>query len=124
ERWFGLIQKYRITNFTAAPTTYRMLMADADAAKHYDLSSWRHAVSAGEPLPSDTLEALARHFGIRPLDGIGMTECMVYCFNMVGGRIKPGSCGRPGPGAVIELLDGDLQPVPHGQDGVLCVRRD
>src|SRR5262249_55396930 len=31
-RWFGLFQKYRITNFTASPTTYRMLMAEADAA--------------------------------------------------------------------------------------------
>jgi acetyl-CoA synthetase len=124
ERWFALFQKYRITNFTAAPTTYRMLMAEADAAKHYDLSSWRHGVSAGEPLPADTLEAVRRHFGITVLDGIGMSECMVYCFNMVDAPLKPGSCGRPGPGTVIELLDDDLQPVPPGQDGVLCVRRD
>ncbi|MCI0738454.1 MAG: AMP-binding protein [Gemmataceae bacterium] len=124
ERWFALFQKYRITNFTAPPTTYRMLMAQADAAKHYDLSSWRHAVSAGEPLPADTLEAIRRHFRVQPLDGIGMSECMVYCFNMVGSELKPGSCGRPAPGTVIELLDEDLKPVPESQEGVLCVRRD
>jgi acyl-coenzyme A synthetase/AMP-(fatty) acid ligase len=124
ERWFALFQKYRITNFTAPPTTYRMLMADADAARHHDLSSWRHAVSAGEPLPSDTLDALSRHFGITPLDGIGMSECMVYCFNIIGSHVKPGSCGRPAPGTAIGLLDDDLRPVPQGQDGVLCVRRD
>jgi acyl-coenzyme A synthetase/AMP-(fatty) acid ligase len=124
ERWFALFQRYRISNFTAPPTTYRMLMADADAAKHYDLSSWRHAVSAGEPLPSDTLNALSHQFGIAPLDGIGMSECMVYCFNAIGSRVKSGSCGRPAPGTVIELLDDDLLPVPQGQDGVLCVRRD
>jgi acetyl-CoA synthetase len=123
-RWFGLFQKYRITNFTAPPTTYRMLMAQGEAARQYDLSSWRHGVSAGEPLPSDTLDAIRRHFGITPLDGIGMTECMVYCFNMVGAALKPGSCGRPGPGTVIELLDDDLKPVAAGQEGVLCVRRD
>jgi acetyl-CoA synthetase len=124
ERWFALFQKYRISNFTAPPTTYRMLMAAADAAKHYDLSSWRHGVSAGEPLPADTLEAIRRHFGFTPLDGIGMSECMVYCFNMLGAPLYEGSCGRPGPGTVIELLDDDLQPVPAGKDGVLCVRRD
>jgi acyl-coenzyme A synthetase/AMP-(fatty) acid ligase len=124
ERWFGLFQKYRITNFTAPPTVYRMLMAAADAARPYDLSSWRHAVAAGEPLPPDTWEAIHRHFHVRPLDGIGMTECMVYCFNMVGMPIKPGSCGRPGPATVIELLDDDLKPVPTGTEGVLCVRRD
>ncbi len=123
-RWFELFAKYRITNFTAPPTTYRMMMAEAEAARHYDLSSWRHAVAAGEPLPADTLDAIQRHFGVRPLDGIGMSECMVYCFNMVGMPVKPGSCGRPGPGTVIELMDESMQPVPVGAEGVLCVRRD
>lgn len=124
EAWFRLFQKYRITNFTAPPTTYRMMMAEADAAKRYDLSSWRHAVSAGEPLHADTLGAIRTHFGVTPLDGIGMTECMVYCFNMVGAPLKRGSCGRPGPGTVIDLLDDNLRPGAPGADGVLCVRQD
>src|SRR5438270_2824396 len=59
-RWFALFEKYRISNFTAPPTTYRMLMAQAEAAKRHDLSGWRHGVSAGEPLPADTLEAIRR----------------------------------------------------------------
>jgi benzoate-CoA ligase family protein len=124
ERWFALIQKYRITNFTAPPTTYRMMMAAAPAAKRFDMSCWRHAVSAGEPLPADTLETIQRQFGVTPIDGIGMTECMVYCFNRVGMPLKPGSCGRPGPGTVIELMDENMQPVPVGVEGVLCLRRD
>jgi acyl-coenzyme A synthetase/AMP-(fatty) acid ligase len=124
QRWFKLIEKYRITNFTAPPTTYRMLMAEADAASHHDLSSWRHGVSAGEALPADTLAAIRRTFGVNVLDGIGMTECMVYCFNMVGTDLRAGSCGRPGPGTHIELVDDNMRPVPPGQDGVLCVRRD
>jgi acyl-coenzyme A synthetase/AMP-(fatty) acid ligase len=124
EHWFGLFQKYRISNFTAPPTVYRMLTAAAEAARHFDLSAWRHAAAAGEPLPPDTSEAVQRHFGVRPLDGIGMSECMVYCFNMAGMAVKPGSCGRPGPGTVIELMDDDLKPVPAGAEGVLCVRRD
>src|SRR5207244_3587458 len=81
ERWFGLCQRYRISNFTATPTVYRLLMGEADVAKRYDLSSWRHAVSAGEPLPADTFQALQRQFGINVLDGLGMSECMVYAFN-------------------------------------------
>jgi acyl-coenzyme A synthetase/AMP-(fatty) acid ligase len=124
QTWFRLFQKYHITNFTAPPTVYRMLLAQADGSKHCDLSSWRHGVSAGEALPADTLAGLQKHFGVTVLDGIGMTECMVYCYNMVGQPLKPGSCGRPGPGTHIELLDDDLNPVPDGQPGVLCVRRD
>jgi acetyl-CoA synthetase len=123
-KWFALWEKYRISNFTAPPTTYRMLMAEADAAKKHDLTSWRHGVSAGEPLPADTLEAIRRHFKVNVLDGIGMSECMVYCFNMVDAPLRVGSCGRPAPGTVIELVDDDLRPVPVGQEGVLCVRRD
>jgi acetyl-CoA synthetase len=124
EHWFALFHKYRITNFTAPPTIYRMMMAAAGAANRFDMSCWRHAVSAGEPLPADTLEAIERQFGITPIDGIGMTECMVYCFNHVGTPLKPGSCGRPGPGTKIELMDDEMRPVPAGVEGVLCLRRD
>ncbi len=122
--WFALFARYRITNFTAPPTVYRMLAAEGDAARPHDLSSWRHAVSAGEPLPADTLHAVRRTFGVSPLDGIGMSECMVYCFNAAGAPVKPGSCGRPGAGTTIEQHDEAGQPVGPGEDGVLCVRRD
>ena len=123
-RWFDLIQNQRITNFTATPTVYRMLMAAADRAGEFDLSCWRHAVSAGEPLPADTLSVIQQHFGVTPLDGLGMSECMVYCFNLVGLPTRAGSCGHPGPGTVIELMDDDLKPVPPDTEGVLCIRRD
>lgn len=124
ERWFALFGKYRITNFTGTPTVYRMLMAEAKAAKHHDLSSWRHGVSAGEPLPADTFDAIRRSFGVTVLDGIGMSECMVYSFNRKNTPIRPGSCGQAGPGTTIAVLDDDLQPVAEGDEGVLCVRRD
>jgi acetyl-CoA synthetase len=124
ERWFALIQKYRVTTFTAPPTVYRMLTAQAEAARRYDLSSWRHAVSAGEPLPADTFQAARQHLSVSILDGLGMSECMVYAFNRAGTPPRPGSCGLPGPGIVLDLLDEDLRPVPAGQEGVLCVHRD
>lgn len=124
DRWFALFEKYRITNFTGTPTIYRMLTAQAEAGRRHDLSSWRHGVSAGEPLPADTLAAIQRAFRVTVRDGIGMSECMVYCFQRVDSSVIPGSCGQPGPGTVIDLLDENLQPVPTGTPGVLCVRRD
>src|SRR4029453_1682300 len=45
-------------------------------------------------------------------------------FNMVGMPLRQGSCGRPGPGTVIELMNEELQPVAAGEEGVLCLRRD
>ncbi|MBI1902435.1 MAG: acyl-CoA synthetase, partial [Planctomycetia bacterium] len=112
--WFGLIARHRITNFTGTPTVYRMLVGDA-AVGQADLSSLRHGVSAGEPLPPDTIASVERAMGFTPLDGIGMSECMVYCFNMVGSTMLAGSCGRPGPGCDIRLMDDHMQEVPVGE---------
>lgn len=123
-KWRELFQRYRITNFTAPPTMYRMMMADSAGPIDGECASWRHASSAGEPLPADTLSAMARQYGVTPFDGIGMTECMVYCFNTIGMPVRAGSCGRPGPGTVIELMDERMQPVGNNEEGVLCVRRD
>lgn len=120
--WFQLIEKYRITNLVATPTIYRMLTAEKRITQAR-LESLRHGTSAGEPLPPDTLRAVERLLGFTPLDGIGMSESMVYCFNMVGMPVKPGSCGRPAPGTDIRLLDEELREVPRGEEGVLCVRR-
>ncbi len=120
--WLRLIEKYRITNFVGTPTVYRML-AGCDRIARADLSSLRHGVSAGEPLPADTISTVKERLGFVPLDGIGMSECMVYCFNMVGEEPVPGSCGRPAPCCDIRLMDEDMNEVPVGTDGVLCLRR-
>jgi acyl-coenzyme A synthetase/AMP-(fatty) acid ligase len=57
------------------------------------------------------------------LDGIGMSECMVYCFNRTGGTVKPEVAAGPA-GTVIEVMDAEMRPVADGEEGVLCVRRD
>lgn len=120
--WFDLIERKRITNFVGTPTIYRMLTAHA-AETGSRITSLRHGVSAGEPLPADTIEAVRRGLGFTVLDGLGMSECFVYCFNRAGDDVLPGSCGRPGPGLDIRLLDDALREVPMGDEGVLCVRR-
>ncbi|MCE9552645.1 MAG: acyl-CoA synthetase [Planctomycetes bacterium] len=120
--WRRLIAKYQISNFVGTPTIYRMLVADTANAD--SLASLRHGVSAGEPLPPDTISSVRSVLGFAPLDGIGMSECMVYCFNRLGDDVLPGSCGRPAPGCDIRLVDEELCDVPDGQEGVLVVRRD
>jgi acyl-coenzyme A synthetase/AMP-(fatty) acid ligase len=120
--WFRLIERHRITNFVGTPTIYRMLIAH-EGVVQARLASLRHGVSAGEPLPPDTIDAVRRHLGFEPLDGIGMTECMVYCFNMLGFGTRRGSCGRPAPGCDIRLMDEEMREVPDGEEGVLCLRR-
>ncbi|MBX9789305.1 MAG: AMP-binding protein [Pirellulales bacterium] len=120
--WFELVERYGVTNFVGTPTMYRMLIADREFSQA-KLGSLRHGTSAGEPLPPDTLLAIRDTLGITPLDGIGMSECMVYCFNAAGDEVVPGSCGRPAPGCDVRLMNDQLQEVAIGEEGVLCVRR-
>lgn len=122
-RWFELFQRYRISNFTATPTAYRHLLAAAELGAEYDLSWWRHGVSCGEPLPAETFQGVQRHFRVTLFDGLGTTECPVYCSSLVPCPVRAGSCGRPGAATVIKLMDGDLRPVAEGAEGILCVRR-
>ncbi len=122
QAWLDFIAKHRITNFVATPTIYRMLTAH-EGIRQADLSSLRHGVSAGEPLPADTIESVQELMGFTPLDGIGMSESMVYCFNMKGFEVLPGSCGRAAPGCEIKLMDEEGNEVPEGEEGVMCVRR-
>jgi len=47
---------------------------------------------------------------------------MVYLSNQRGMKIKPGSCGRPQPGKICEIVDHYGKPVPQGEPGILAVK--
>lgn len=123
EVWLGLLAEHRVTSFVGTPTIYRMLLT-VEGARRGELSTLARGTSAGEPLPADTLVQVRERFGFHPLDGIGMSECMVYAHNRIGETPAPGSCGRAGRGLVLEVMDDDMKPLPAGVPGVLCLRRD
>jgi benzoate-CoA ligase family protein len=123
ERWFELLEKYKITNLASVPTCYRMFITVKNTEKKYDLSSLNHCVSAGEPLNPEVIKKWRDMFGLEIYDGIGMTEIMVYLSNFKGMKVKPGSCGKPQPGHVCAIVDHDGKPLPVGEPGVLAVKK-
>jgi benzoate-CoA ligase family protein len=122
ERWFELLEKYKITNLASVPTAYRMFVAVKDAEKKYDLSNLWHCISAGEPLNPQIIKEWKRRFHLDIYDGIGMTEIMVYLSNFEGMEVKPGSCGRPQPGKTCAIVNHRGKIVPQGDQGVLAVK--
>jgi acyl-[acyl-carrier-protein]-phospholipid O-acyltransferase/long-chain-fatty-acid--[acyl-carrier-protein] ligase len=72
------------------------------------------------------------HFGIRPLEGYGATECApvvavnIFDFrgpgiHQVGGRL--GTIGHPLPGMTVRIVDPDTgAPLPTGTPGMLLVK--
>jgi acyl-coenzyme A synthetase/AMP-(fatty) acid ligase len=101
-----------------------MFVTIKDAENKYNLSSLRHCISAGEPLNPEVIKEWKQRFGLEIYDGIGMTEVMVYLSNMYDMDIKPGSCGRPQPGKICDIIDDDGNPCPPMEPGMLSIKRD
>lgn len=123
ENMFKVIGQHRPTLFFCVPTLYASMLAIYDQTKP-DMSSLRHCVSAGEPLPEDLYHRWRAATGLDILDVIGSTE-MLHVF--IGNRpddIRPGTCGRPVAGYDIRLVDEDWRDVPEGEMGNLMVRGD
>jgi acetyl-CoA synthetase len=122
EKWFELIERHRITNLASVPTCYRMFLQVQDFEKKWDLSSLRHCISAGEPLNPEVVVEWKSILGLEILDGIGMTECMVYLSNLKGMPVKAGSCGKPQPGHVCSIVDNNGDSLDTREEGTLAIK--
>ncbi len=115
-----MFAKYKITTFCAPPTMYRMLIKQ-DLSR-YDLSSIRHATTAGEALNPEVFYQFEKATGLRIAEGFGQTEMTLGIANLLGTQLKPGAMGKPVPGYGIDLVDSDGNPVPDGVNGEIVIR--
>ncbi len=122
EKILPMFAKYGITTFCAPPTMYRMLIKQ-DLSR-FDLSSIRHATTAGEALNPEVFYQFEKATGLRIAEGFGQTEMTLGIANLIGTRLKPGAMGKPIPGYGIDLLDPAGQPVPDGIAGEIVIRTD
>jgi 2-aminobenzoate-CoA ligase len=113
------VERHRITVLATAPTAYRAMVPNLEAAK---ISSLRACVSAGETLPKATWDAVHEASGIRLIDGIGSTEMLHIFISAAGDEIRAGTTGRTVAGYVAEVQDQDGRPVPDGELGRLAVK--
>ena len=102
-RRFELVERYRVTVFCAAATELRRLVLQDVSG--LDLSALRLAVSAGESVNPEIIDAWKRLTGVDLLDGYGQTETLMTVLNYPGMPVKPGSMGRPLPGVEAAVID-------------------
>ncbi len=121
EERFRLIEELGVTVLCQAPTEYR-LMAKLEGIGRHDLSSVRHAVSAGEPLNPEVIKAFGDAFGFTIRDGYGQTENTLLVGNFPGTAIRPGSMGLPSPGHEVAVIDEDGRELPPGEEGDIALR--
>src|SRR4029079_16944171 len=111
---YAVIERHRPTLFFSVPTNYGMLLAHTREGRDFDLSSIRHAVSAGEALPPALFERFKARFGVEILDGIGSTEILHIFISNRPGDIRPGSSGRIVEGYEARIVDEDGRDVRPG----------
>jgi acetyl-CoA synthetase len=114
-----LFAKYGITTFCAPPTIYRFLIRDDLSG--YDLSSIRHASTAGEAMNPEVFNRFREATGLSIMEGFGQTETSILVGNFVGMSPKIGSMGKPNPGFKVQLLKHDGTPAGTGEPGEICI---
>ena len=117
-----LFAQYNITTFCAPPTMYRMFIKE-DLSK-YDLSSIKHATTAGEALNPEVFRQFEAQTGLQIYEGFGQTETTLSIGNLIGNKQKIGSMGKPTPIYDLVLVDQDGNEVARGENGEICIRAD
>lgn len=124
DRWYKILQDYKVTVWYTAPTAIRMLMAEhIDVVRQYDLSHLRHMASVGEPLNPEGITWGLKAFGLAFHDTWWQTELgAISISNFPCLDIKPGSMGKPIPGLKAAIMDDDGKELPPGEEGNICLK--
>ncbi|KPN28918.1 acetyl-coenzyme A synthetase [Halolamina pelagica] len=122
DEFLSVMAEEGVTRLCAVPTQYRMF-TQTDLSQ-YDLDLVE-ALSAGEPLNREPIEAIQDAYGITPRDGYGQTETVALVTNYPGIDVKEGSMGKPTPGLGTTIIDTQAETeVEQGEIGEIAVPVD
>jgi acyl-[acyl-carrier-protein]-phospholipid O-acyltransferase/long-chain-fatty-acid--[acyl-carrier-protein] ligase len=127
-----LVRGHKLTFLLATPTFLQLYLRGCSAE---DFGSLRVVMTGAEKLPDRLAAAFEEHFGIRPLEGYGCTECApavavnTHDFRAAGFRqigAKRGKIGHPLPGVSVRIVNAENpwsgENLPLDQPGLMLVR--
>ena len=129
DRFWEIVEKYRVTVFYTAPTAIRTFVRWGDHhPEGHDLSSLRLLGTVGEPINPDAWLWYHRVIGqgrCPIVDTWWQTETGGILITPLPGAttLKPGSATLPFPGVEPAVVGEDGEPVPDGQRGLLIIKR-
>ncbi|HEV2249597.1 MAG TPA: acetate--CoA ligase [Candidatus Limnocylindria bacterium] len=129
DRWWAIIEKYRVSILYCAPTAIRTFMKwGSEYVQQHDLRSLRLLGSVGEPINPEAWLWYQQHIGggrCPIVDTWWMTETGMILISPLPGitTTKPGSATFPFPGVQADVVDEAGNSVPLGQAGYLVITR-
>lgn len=118
-----LLDTEPFTLLPGVPTMFRFLLDSAKARGTAKLSSLRLCLSAGAVLGGTLNTEFESVFGIKLLDGYGITETStMVTLNWPTGTRVMGSCGFPILGLSVRVVDPNDHDVAPNQEGELIIR--
>lgn len=122
--WPQLISTHKATIFAAVPSVFRQILK-YNSNIGEDLSSLRHGLVAGEPLPRSVAIDWQTQTGTRLYEAFGMSEISTYISSSPNTGIKPGSPGKIQEGRSIAILPqtGEPIPLPPHSTGLIGVHK-
>ncbi len=120
----SLIDKHRPVFFMGVPTIFINIANHHDSLRHNlkSVDIWR---TGGAPLPVEVIENLETRYGIRVIEGYGLTEASPTTHaNPYRGLRKYGSIGLPYPDTDCRIVDQEdgTTDLPFGAEGELIIK--
>lgn len=129
DRFWEIVDKYRVNIFYTAPTAIRALTKHGDQwpLKH-DLSSLRLLGSVGEPINPEAWIWYHKYIGRERcpiVDTWWQTETGMIMITPLPGAIptKPGSATRPFPGIIADVVSREGRSEPPNSGGYLVIKK-
>jgi acetyl-CoA synthetase len=129
DRWWELVEKYKVTILYTAPTAIRTYMKwGPDWPAKRDMSSLRLLGSVGEPINPEAWVWYHTHIGggrCPVVDTWWQTETGMILITPLPGvtELKPGSATFPFPGIQADVVDDQGRPVGIPGGGYLVLKR-
>jgi acetyl-CoA synthetase len=127
DRFWSIVEKYRVTTLYTAPTAIRTFMKwGTDLPAAHDLSSLRLLGSVGEPINPEAWVWYWQHIGggsCPVVDTWWQTETGAIMISPLPGETvtKPGSATFPLPGIGADIVNDEGSPVPIPGGGYLTL---
>ncbi len=114
------VRDERISVVMAIPSMYAAMLRTKDAPDDAFASIYL-AISGGEPLPDAVARGFENRFGVKLVQGYGLTETSPVLSLCAPHAWRDGSVGRMIPGVDCRIVDERDRPVARGEQGEILV---